>query len=94
MELLKQWDEDEDGCISATEFRQGCRVLLLDAASESACVELGGRPWAARGARAWDGASAMREPLRSVAFNLGLERWAADQIERLQRLPFVDFPGL
>ena len=72
----------------------GPRVLLLDAESESACVEVGGSPWPARGAPPWEGVSAMREPLRSVAFNLELERWAADQLERLQRLPFVDFPGL
>ena len=31
MRVLMQWDEDGDGCISAKEFRQGCRVLILDA---------------------------------------------------------------
>lgn len=29
--LLESWDDDGDGCISAKEFRDGCRVLLLDA---------------------------------------------------------------
>ena len=29
--MLHRWDEDSDGCINATEFRQACRVLQLDA---------------------------------------------------------------
>jgi len=31
MRVLMQWDEDGDGCISAKEFRQGCRVLIVGA---------------------------------------------------------------
>ena len=33
LDLLKRWDDDGDGKISAKEFRQGWRVLEIDAAS-------------------------------------------------------------
>ena len=29
--LLREWDADGDGCISPKEFRDACRVRLLDA---------------------------------------------------------------
>ena len=94
--------------------RASPRVLVLDATSSQACVEVGGLPWrppAREGASrsgggdddddrrgvvpaSWRGKSQMAEPLRSIAFNLELERWAADRLQQLQALPFVDFPGL
>ena len=42
--------------------------LVLDAVDHQACLEIGGLPW---NERQWVGQSAMKEPIKSVAMNVG-----------------------
>lgn len=42
--------------------------VVLDAESSNACLEIGGLPWSDK---KWEGESAMKEPIKSVAMNVG-----------------------
>lgn len=68
-------------------YEKGLQVL--DENSSEACLEVGGLPWLSR---TWAGESAMKEPLKSVVMNVGLERRASDMLKIASA--FVDIPGL
>lgn len=71
------------------EVTRGTERLLL-ASSDLACLEVGGD----YGGEAWRAESAMTEPLKTIAFNLDLERAISTQLDNAQRRGWLDIPGL
>lgn len=69
--------------------RRGAEVIL-DASSSLACVEVGGD----YGGAAWTGTSRMAEPLRSVAYDVGLERAVSSRLAAAQERGWLEIPGL
>jgi tocopherol cyclase len=63
--------------------------LVLEDTCDEACLEVGGIPWTSK---VWTGESAMKEPIKSVAMNVDLERKASDILQILGT--FVEIPGL
>lgn len=79
--------ETYNGNLKLTLRRGGADVVV--ATSSRACLETGGAfddEWTAR--------SEMAEPLRSIAYNVKLERAVADRMADAQRAGVVDVPGL
>ena len=46
------------------------------------------------GSGEWAGASAMTEPLKSVAYNVDLERAISSRLDEARRRGVIDVPGL
>ena len=63
--------------------------LVLDDICDKACLEVGGIPWLSK---TWIGESAMKEPIKSVAMNIDLERKASDILQLAS--VFIEIPGL
>ena len=63
--------------------------LVLEDSCDEACLEVGGTPWSSKN---WTGQSAMKEPIKSVAMNVDLERRASDLLALVGA--FVEIPGL
>jgi len=72
----------------SVEVRRGGAVVL-SATSSLACLEVGGDH-----AAPWAGRSAMTEPLRTVAYDVRLERAVSARLAAAQARGWVDVPGL
>jgi tocopherol cyclase len=75
------------GTLRVTMFDKGREVV--SATTRHACLETGGEFDAE-----WAAASAMTEPLKSVAYNVDLERAISSRLTEARRRGFVDVPGL
>lgn len=63
--------------------------LILEDSTKEACLEVGGLPWTSK---TWIGKSQMKEPIKSVAMNVKLEKQLADLLQVASL--FVEIPGL
>ena len=75
------------GTLRVELFENGQKVLDDD--TEEACLEVGGLPWTSKN---WNGNSDMKEPIKSVAMNVKLERRVSDILQAASR--FIEIPGL
>lgn len=82
--------------IALETFRGSLRVqlfehgqMVLDDSTDEACLEVGGLPWTSK---VWIGKSEMKEPIKSVAMNVELERQVSDILQAASA--FIDIPGL
>jgi tocopherol cyclase len=56
------------GNLAVKLFERKSGQLVLHAIDNQACLEIGGLPWTER---VWNGKSAMKEPIKSIAMNVG-----------------------
>lgn len=82
--------------IALETFRGSLRVqlfengqMVLDDSTDEACLEVGGLPWTSK---SWTGKSVMKEPIKSVAMNVELERQISDILQAASA--FIEIPGL
>lgn len=75
------------GTLRVQLFRNGS--LVHGDSTDDACLEVGGIPWPSK---TWTGRSAMKEPIKTVAMNVELERQVSDILQAART--FIDIPGL
>ena len=75
------------GTLRVTMFDKGREVV--SATTRHACLETGGEFDAE-----WVATSAMTEPLKSVAYNVDLERAISSRLDEARRRGVIDVPGL
>lgn len=63
--------------------------MILDDSTDKACLEIGGLPWLCS---MWLGKSEMKEPIKTIAMNVELERQVSDILQVASA--FVEIPGL
>jgi len=79
--------ETYNGRLRVTMMKAGREVV--SATTRRACLETGGEY-----DEDWASSSAMTEPLKSIAYNVDLERAISARLDEARRRGFVDVPGL
>jgi len=75
------------GTLRVELFRNG--KIIVDDSTDEACLEVGGIPWASK---SWRGQSAMKEPIKTMAMNVELEKQVSDILQAAST--FIEIPGL